>query len=205
MGLIDFKHHLLIAYSSDDLIHELSHMICGPDHNKEFSDIYYQLGGRRGIIFNNEVDELLSGFGLAANIGNVTGIQNILLDYHLLQAYRKFSQRVLGTEGQWEVKGNNKITLFPLPRGTFPVVVEYFPVVRSWRTPWARELVKRAMVAEAKIMLGNARSKFNGIPSPDGGTMTFNGDALRTEGQEEKKQCVQDAILHGEPLPIIIW
>jgi len=151
------------------------------------------------------INDIFGAESFLFNIGNVTGIQNILLDYHLLQAYRKFSQRVLGTEGQWEVKGNNKITLFPLPRGTFPVVVEYFPVVRSWRTPWARELVKRAMVAEAKIMLGNARSKFNGIPSPDGGTMTFNGDALRTEGQEEKKQCVQDAILHGEPLPIIIW
>src|SRR6185369_11516273 len=36
------------------------------------------------------------------NIGNISGIQNLLTDYHLLQSYRKFSQRILGTEGQWE-------------------------------------------------------------------------------------------------------
>lgn len=139
------------------------------------------------------------------NVGNVTGIQNILLDYHLLQAYRKFSQRILATEGQWEVKGDNKIRLFPTPRGSFPVMVEYFPVVSRFRTPWAKEITKRAMVAEAKIMIGNARSKFGGIPSPDGGTLNLNGDAMRTEGQQEKAQAVQDAILHGEPLGVYTW
>lgn len=139
------------------------------------------------------------------NVGNVTGIQNILLDYHLLQAYRKFSQRILATEGQWEVKGDNKIRLFPTPRGSYPVVVEYFPVVSRFRTPWAKEITKRAMVAEAKIMIGNARSKFGGIPSPDGGTINLNGDAMRTEGQQEKAQAVQDAILHGEPLGVFLW
>jgi hypothetical protein len=139
------------------------------------------------------------------NVGNVTGIQNILLDYHLLMSYRKFSQRILGTEGQWEVLGNNKIKLYPTPRGSFPVVVEYIPPVRNFRTPWARELTKRALVAEAKIMLGNIRSKFGSMPAPDGGTINLNGDALRTEGQAEKDKAVEDAILHGEPLGPILW
>lgn len=139
------------------------------------------------------------------NVGNVTGIQNILLDYHLLQAYRKFSQRILATEGQWEVKGDNKIRLFPTPRGSFPVVVEYMPTVNRFRSPSAREITKRALVAEAKIILGNARSKFGNIPSPDGGSFNLNGDALRTEGQQEKKQAEQDAILLSEPLGPFIW
>jgi hypothetical protein len=139
------------------------------------------------------------------NVGNVTGIQNILLDYHLLQAYRKFSQRILATEGQWEVKGNNKIRLFPTPRGSFPVVVEYYPTVQRFRSPHAREILKRALVAEAKIMLGNSRSKFGNIPAPGGGSLSLNGDALRTEGQAEKDKAVQDAILLSEPLGPILW
>ena len=139
------------------------------------------------------------------NVGNVTGIQNILLDYHYLQAYRKFSQKVLATEGQWELKGNNKIRLFPTPRGAFPVVVEYMPQVYHFRSPSAREVCKRMLVSECKIILGNARSKLGNIPTPDGGSLQSNGDALRSEGMEEKKQALQDAILLGEPSPIVLW
>jgi len=138
------------------------------------------------------------------NIGNVTGIQNLLLDYHMLLSYRKFSQRILGTEGQWEVKGDNKIRLFPTPRGSFPVVIEYIPVVNHFRSPWARELTKRALIAEAKIMIGNVRSKFGNIPAPGGGSLSLNGEQMRTEGQQEKEKTVQDAILHSEPLGPIL-
>ena len=105
----------------------------------------------------------------------------------------------------WEVKGDNQIRLYPTPRGSFPVFVEFLPPVTRFRSPESRELAKRMLVAELKIMLGNARSKFGGIPSPDGGTVTFNGDALRTEGQAEKEQCLQDAILLTEPLPILLF
>jgi hypothetical protein len=61
------------------------------------------------------------------------------------------------------------------------------------------------MVAEAKIMLGNIRSKFAGLPAPDGGTLSLNGEALRTEGQTEKDKCVEDAIKLGEPLGPHLW
>lgn len=204
--LADLMNNIIWYSGQSDRIHEIAHLITGSaKHNYVFSDIYHELGGRDEIIYDSTLDRLLQNVGWAGNVGNVTGIQNILLDYHLLQAYRKFSKKVLGTDGQWEVKGNNKIRLFPTPRGSYPVVVEYFPVVRQFRTPSAREILKRAMVAEAKIILGNIRSKFGGIPSPDGGSVNFNGDALRTEGQQEKAQAVQDAILLGEPLGPILW
>ena len=204
--LADLRSGLILTNSCDGLIHELSHLICGySKHDNEFIDVYEELGGRENIVYDRTLDKHLQSMGLAANVGNVTGIQNILLDYHLLQGYRKFSQRILGTEGQWEVKGDNRIRLYPTPRGSFPVVVEYFPTVQSFRTPHAREILKRALVAEAKIMLGNARSKFGNIPSPEGGSLNLNGDALRTEGQVEKAQAIQDAILFGEPLGVHLW
>jgi len=132
------------------------------------------------------------------NIGNITGIQGLLLDYHLLQAYRKFSQRILGTEGRWEVKGNNKIRLIPIPRGVFPVFVEYFPAVQAFRSPVAKELTKRMVMAEAAMMLGNIRSK-RPLPTPDGGTTTMNGEDLLSWGREERREVTQDAIKLGEP------
>lgn len=132
------------------------------------------------------------------NIGNITGLQGLLLDYHLLQAYRKFSQRVLATEGRWEVKGNNKIMLTPIPRGTYPVFVEYFPCIEQFRSPWAKELMKRMVIAESSMILGNIRSK-RAIPTPDGGTTTMNGEDLLSWGREEKKDIIKEAINMGEP------
>ena len=87
----------------------------------------------------------------------------------------------------------------------FPVIVKYIPTVNHWHSPEAREITKRMMLAEAKIMLGNARSKFQGLPGPDGGQITMNGNEMRTEGQEEKKQALEDALLLTQPLPIILW
>lgn len=132
------------------------------------------------------------------NIGNITGVQNLLLDYHMLQAYRKFSSRILGTEGRWEVKGDNKIRLSPIPRGSFPVFVEYFPTVQGFRTPAARDILRRYIIAEASMILGNIRGK-RAIPTPDGGSTTMNGDALYQKGYEEREKCLKDVLLLGEP------
>ena len=132
------------------------------------------------------------------NIGNISGVQNLLLDYHMLQAYRKFSQRILATEGRWEVKGDNKIRLIPIPRGSFPVFVEYFPVVRHFRTPTARDIIRRYIIAEASMILGNIRAK-RAIPTPDGGSTTMNGAELYAKGYEERAQVLQDVIKLGEP------
>jgi len=137
------------------------------------------------------------------NIGNVTGIQNLLTDYHLLQSYRKFSQKVLGTDGSWEVTGDNKIRLKPTPKGSFPVVVRYLPSVDDFQIPSHKEVCTRALIAEAKIMIGHTRRKML-VPSPDGGTMNLDGDALVTEGREEKKEIIDLAISLGEPMGFMI-
>ncbi len=73
------------------------------------------------------IDDVFGAESFLFNIGNISGIQNILTDYHLLQSYRKFSQKVLGTEGHWEVLGevdgeakDQLIRLYPTPKGSFP-------------------------------------------------------------------------------------
>lgn len=181
--------------------HELAHIIRSNEkHDKKWLDIYKGLGG----IKNNYIDFYFL-HNVLHNVGNVTGIQNILTDLFLLQSYRKFSQRILATEGQWELKGDGKIRLFPTPRGSYPVVIEYFPIVNRFTNATSKEVTKRMLVAEAKIILGNARSKFGNIPAPDGGSLSLNGEQLRTEGQAEKEKALQDAILLGEPLGVYTW
>ena len=202
-GDIFISSNINLKESINCLIHEIGHLLCeNPDHNRKWLDTCHNIYSL--FSYNSNIGNINIG-NIAWNIGNITGVQNILLDYHLLQAYRKFSQRILATEGQWEVLGDNKIRLFPTPRGMFPVIVKYIPTVNHWHSPEAREITKRMMLAEAKIMLGNARSKFQGLPGPDGGQITMNGNEMRTEGQEEKKQALEDALLLTQPLPIILW
>jgi hypothetical protein len=151
------------------------------------------------------IDDIFGAESFLFNIGNISGIQNVLTDFNLLQQYRKFSARILSTEGGWEVKGDNQIRLYPTPRGSFGVVVEYIPRVTQFRSPQAREITMRAMLAESKIMIGEARRKLSGLPAPDGGQLTLNGEALVSEGNAEKVQSVQDAILLGEPLGPLLY
>jgi len=146
------------------------------------------------------------------NIGTLIGTQNMLLDYHLLQSYRKFSQKVLGTEGHWEVIGEGigdatrqKIRLYPTPKGAFPVVVLYIPVVTHFRSPQAKQICSEMLLAEAKQIVGSARRKVAGMPTPDGGSITFDGGDLVQEGIKERDELTEKAIKYGEPLSIYMW
>jgi len=165
------------------------------------------------------LDDIFGAESFLFNIGNISGIQNILTDYHLLQSYRKFSQRILGNEGTWEFKvergpadsvngvGTNyggTIKLFPVPKGSFPVVIQYLPSVDTFRSPQAQETTYRAFLAQMKVHVGQARRKLSGIPGPDGGSIASDGEALVTEGREEYEKALEFAISLGEPLPIIL-
>jgi hypothetical protein len=165
------------------------------------------------------IDDVFGAESFLFNIGNVSGIQNMLLDYHLLQAYRKFSQKILGTEGHWEVinEGTSNATgdslsakdqlirLYPTPKGAFPVVVLYIPVVNHFRSPQARQICYDMMMAEARITVGNSRRKIAGMPTPDGGSITYDGADLVQEGEKAKDEIIERALNLGEPTPFFMW
>lgn len=144
------------------------------------------------------------------NIGSVSGVPQLLFDYHLLQSYRRFSQQILATYGSWEVVNeggdgpdNQRIRLYPTPKGTFPVVVVYYPYVTHFRSPQARMLANDMLLAETMIMVGQGRRKISSFPSPDGGSITLDGEALVSGGNELRDKVMQRAILWGEPLGLI--
>jgi hypothetical protein len=158
------------------------------------------------------IDDVFGAESFLFNIGNISGIQNILTDYHLLQAYRRFSSKILGTEGHWDVvgevdggPGDQLIRLYPTPKGSFPVVVMYMPVVNQFRSPQAKLIANEMLLAEAKCIVGATRRKIAGIPMPDGGSLALDGEALATEGKEEKDKIIEKAIHLGEPLGIAKW
>lgn len=207
---------------TENIAHEFSHILSvDPDHGERFNeqlnlfgykfngnDLFKSIRKRCGIPSN-----------IAANIGNISGIQNILVDYHLLQSYRKFSQKILGTEGHWEVlnEGDSDviddalsakdqlIRLYPTPKGAFPVVVLYIPVVNHFRSPQARKLAYDMMLAEAKCALGHARRKVAGMPTPDGGSISYDGSDLVAEGEKMQEEIVENAIKLGEPMGMWQW
>lgn len=141
------------------------------------------------------IDQIFGAESFLFNLGNISGIQMILTDYWLLQSYRRFSQRMLGNEGHWEVLGDNKLRLYPTPKGSFPVVVLYIPAITTWRTPANKLLAYDMLFAESMIMLGHARGKYSGIPSPDGSSLTLNGTDLLQKGYELRDKVFADAML----------
>jgi len=165
------------------------------------------------------IDDVFGAESFLFNIGNISGVQNMLTDYHLLQSYRKFSQKVLGTEGHWEVinEGDSNvqgdslsakdqlIRLYPTPKGAFPVVVLYIPVVTHFRSPQSRMIAYEMMEAEMLMAVGRARRKIQGLPTPDGGTVNYDGHELVQEGIKMKEEIIDKALKLGEPLQVHIW
>lgn len=197
---------------NDIMMDEMAHIFSGSAHHKKrWTTACKSIYGRIPK-HNPEVDALTDKYydilnkgttNLCHNVGNITGIQNLLTDYHLLQSYRKFSQKVLGTDGSWEITGDNKIRLKPTPKGSFPVVIRYLPSVNDFQIPSHKEVATRALIAEAKIILGHTRRKIS-LPSSDGGTIQLDGSELVTEGREEKKEIIELALSLGEPLGFMI-
>jgi hypothetical protein len=167
--------------------------------------------------YTAKVDDIFGADYYLLNYGNFVGPNSMVLDYHMLQSYRRHSAKILGVEGRWEVIGEvegnvvgdqldaaqQRIRLIPTPKAAFPVVVVYLPCINNFRSPQARKLAYDYVEAEARIAVGMARRKIQGVPTPDGGTLTYDGESLVKEGEELKEKTLEQALLQGEPLGII--
>lgn len=161
----------------------------------------------------SSVDLIFSAESYLYSIASATGVQQLVFDFYLLQAYRRNTSHFLSTLGMWEVinetvdggPGEQKIRLYPTPKGTFPVVVVYMPVVTAFRSPQAKMIAYEMLVAEVKGMVGRARRKIGNVPSSSGGTIGYDGDALVQESTKEKDEIIKKALQLGEPDQIVCW
>ena len=108
--------------------------------------------------------------------------------YNMFSQFQELVGRMFGSfiEFKWNTT-TKKLTILQRPRQGEEVlmyVYMYRPDTELFKDYLAKKWIKDYTLAKCKFMLGEARSKFNTIAGPQGGT-TLNGDALKQEAQAE--------------------
>lgn len=118
------------------------------------------------------------------------GQVGFLSDYWLALSTEKDMNLILGTEVRWNIT-NRKIFMTPAPKASLQVGIQYRAAL-TVNELLSDNLVRRYMLALAKILLGNIRGTFGGaIP---GGTenIQLNSAELIAQGKEELAEAKQE-------------
>ena len=108
--------------------------------------------------------------------------------YNMFSQFQELVGRMFGSfiEFKWNTT-TKKLTILQRPRQGEEVlmyVYMYRPDSELFKDYLAKKWIKDYTLAKCKYMLGEARSKFNTIAGPQGGT-SLNGDALKQEAIAE--------------------
>jgi hypothetical protein len=147
-----------------------------------------------------------SNFGLsvrASGYPNRVGPAHVDVgEWHLFQSYNKLFQRLSSREPSWEISGDHTITIFPIPKASRTVGVQYLQRKKDWGD--THHWIKNYALALAKDMLGRIRSKYDRYVSPSGG-VTMDGPALIQEAREDMKELEENLMNLGNDhlLPIV--
>lgn len=128
------------------------------------------------------------------NAGVVGGLAN----YDAFSQYKETLNRIFGGEYNFTFNTNTKVLkLLRRISITEDIMIQVSNLVpeqsllqneytRPWMADWA--------LAESKMMLGEARSKYaSGLPGP-GGAVQLNGEALKQEAASDKERLLQSII-----------
>jgi ABC-type transport system substrate-binding protein len=141
------------------------------------------IGSRTG---GGDGGSLFEPFNLAYSNTYLLSSSNMggLATYYAFASYQKLVGKMFGSYIQftWNA-ATKKLTIMQRPRGEETVLLwlyNYKPEFVILNDPYSGVWIKDYALAISKQILGEARSKFSQIASPQGGT-TLNGDALKTE------------------------
>jgi hypothetical protein len=133
-----------------------------------------------------------------------------LATYYAFASYQKQVGKMFGAEINFTFnRTTKKLTLMQRPRSEEEVllwVYNYRPDFNLMQDPFANQWLKDYSLASCKLMLGEAREKFNQIASPQGGT-SLNGTALKAEAKTELETLEMDLVNYkdgGTPLTFVI-
>lgn len=133
-----------------------------------------------------------------------------LATYYAFASYQKQVGKMFGSEINFTFnRTTKKLTLMQRPRSEEEVllwVYNYRPDFNLMQDPFANQWLKDYSLASCKLMLGEAREKFNQIASPQGGT-SLNGTALKSEAKAELETLEMDLVNYkdgGTPLTFVI-
>jgi hypothetical protein len=133
-----------------------------------------------------------------------------LATYYAFASYQKQVGKMFGSDINFTFnKTTKKLTIMQRPRSEEEVLLwlfNYRPDFNLLQDPFANQWLKDYSLATCKMMLGEAREKFNQIASPQGGT-SLNGTALKGEGKAEMETLELDLVNYkdgGTPLTFVI-
>src|SRR5210317_1932563 len=121
-----------------------------------------------------------------------------LATYELFAQYQELVGRMFGSfiEFKWN-NTTKELTLLQRPRAEENLLLyayNYRPDTELLKDYLANKWIKSYSLAISKYMLGEARSKFNTIAGPQGGS-SLNGDALKQEASAELEKLDQELAL----------
>lgn len=168
-----------------------------PDSVQEVQKIYRRGSGSAGNTgvgidpFNQAFINNMYMIGNPSNTGMNSGGTGFLATYELSMQFQSIVGTMFGREVMftWNPE-SKKLTLHRKFTAAEEVLLWAFNdkpddmIIRDRLSkPWVRDYA----VAQAKVIIGEARQKFNQIAGPQGGS-TLNGDAMKEEGKAEMER-----------------
>jgi hypothetical protein len=133
-----------------------------------------------------------------------------LATYYAFASYQKQVGKMFGSDINFTFnRTTKKLTLMQRPRSEEEVLLWIYnsrPDFNLFQDQFAGQWLKDYALATCKVILGEAREKFQTIASPQGGT-SLNGAALKAEGKAELETLEADLINYkegGTPLTFVI-
>lgn len=142
------------------------------------------VGSRTG---GGDTGSLFEPFNLAYTNTYLLASSNMggLATYFMFASYQKMVGKMFGSEINFTWNpASKKLTIMQRPRGEETVILWLYnnkPDFMILDDPYAGIWIKDYALAQCKVILGEAREKFNQIASPQGGT-SLNGTNMKQEG-----------------------
>ena len=133
-----------------------------------------------------------------------------LSTYYAFAGYQELVGRMFGSFINFKFEPvSKKLTIMQRPRGDEQVLMQIYnqrPDFNLLSDPYAGQWLKDYTLAVSKFMLGEERSKFATISTPQGGT-SLNGDALKADAAAEMEKLEMDLANYvdgSKPLSFVI-
>jgi len=133
-----------------------------------------------------------------------------LSTYYAFAGYQELVGRMFGSFINFKFEPvSKKLTIMQRPRSDEQILMQTYnhrPDFNLLSDPYAGQWLKDYTLAVSKYMLGEARSKFATISTPQGGT-SLNGDALKADATAEMEKLEMDLANYidgSKPLSFVI-
>lgn len=160
------------------------------------------------ILLTSTIDGGINSLFTPSNVilgGNSDIIHNIsefqLMDYEMAMMYLKLIDNEFAVKYRIDyIQSQQKLLILPTPDQDLTGYLEVYKKETA-ENLYNNILFKKLCIAEAKILWGSILSKYS-VQLPGGGTV--NGDAIKSDGKEEKEKIMERVESEGEPIDFFI-